>query len=516
VEGVEDKGGDVAGYMPLQRQVGFIYDNPNLFIIAHELGHGAFNLRHTFSPENFIAAERTTQNLMDYNGGTELWAHQWELIRDPQNIWFAWSQDEGEGEMSTSCANSSFSGFDISVNLPDYLPVKSDTINCKINFSQKPDSIFQLSIKLKDKKQMELLNSTSDEIKAHIDTTFYNFKLVCKEYWSYGSIEAILGNDSINVDTLNFEVPIDTDDDYIADYWELLPGNGSSLSLGGNAQDGNFDDETSRNCPNNGDGFTKLDEYMGYTWNNVHHRLSPNRKEIFFNSSLTSYGNFIRKEFADQLDVDTIELGNKPVLLFCGLKHITNGVEIQDKNSSSGTNNGIFIQNSIPMGHGANLTFGQCRGDNKGNCIVDIYTQTFKNIYQNNSIHENFQGSFTFPIADSSGLVIYEAVYDSTDINGNGINTDLINPFDLLSPKNPTRPNTKADNDPIDNRIAGIDLNTAIENNVIHEAGHAVGMALTPGNPHPPTTGYSPMRSCIGPAHNDKYTTNDINQFILK
>ena len=89
----------MAGYMPLQRQVGFIYDNPNLFIIAHELGHGAFNLRHTFSPENFIAAERTTQNLMDYAGGTELWAHQWGQIRDPQNIWFAWAQEEGEGEM---------------------------------------------------------------------------------------------------------------------------------------------------------------------------------------------------------------------------------------------------------------------------------------------------------------------------------------------------------------------------------------------------------------------------------
>jgi len=113
VEGVEDKGGDVAGYMPLQRQAGFIYDNPNLFIIAHELGHGAFNLRHTFSLESFIAAERTTQNLMDYpstgvtvslsncsgQAGTELWKHQWEFIRDPQNIWFAWSQDEGEGEM---------------------------------------------------------------------------------------------------------------------------------------------------------------------------------------------------------------------------------------------------------------------------------------------------------------------------------------------------------------------------------------------------------------------------------
>jgi len=36
---------------------------------------------------------------MDYNGGTELWKHQWEFIRDPQNIWFAWAQEEGEGEM---------------------------------------------------------------------------------------------------------------------------------------------------------------------------------------------------------------------------------------------------------------------------------------------------------------------------------------------------------------------------------------------------------------------------------
>ncbi|MBP7223468.1 MAG: hypothetical protein KBA50_09495, partial [Sedimentibacter sp.] len=78
------------------------YDSPNLFVIAHELGHGAFNLRHTFSPESFIAAERTTQNLMDYAGGTELWAHQWELIRDPQSVWFAWAQDESEGEASAN------------------------------------------------------------------------------------------------------------------------------------------------------------------------------------------------------------------------------------------------------------------------------------------------------------------------------------------------------------------------------------------------------------------------------
>jgi hypothetical protein len=426
-------------------------------------------------------------------------------------VWFASFIDEEEAAMSTSFANSSFSGYDISVNLANYLPVKNDTIDCKIKFTQNPDSIFQLSIKLKDKKQMELLNSSDDEIKTHIDTTFYDVRIVCKEYWSYGNIEAILGNDTLKVDTLSFEVPIDTDNDYIADYWELKQENGNSLSLGGNSKDENWDKETSLNCPNNGDGFTKMDEYKGYTWNNKHHRLKPTKKEIFFNSNNTNYGKFIRKEFAEQLDVDTIELNRRPQLLMCGSK-VVHGIEIHDKTTRSNTNNGIFIQNSTPAGHGPSVTFGQCQG-NKGNALIKIYVQTFINIYQNNSINEKTVGTFKFPIADKNGRIIYEAVFDSTDLNGNGVNTDLINPFDLLAPKNPSRPNTKADNDPIDNKIVGIDLYTAIKNNILHEAGHAVGMA--PGNSHP-TTGNSPMRSGIGPAHNSNYSPNDINQFKLK
>jgi hypothetical protein len=100
VDNVKGKTGDVAGFMPLQRQAGFIYDSPNLFIVAHELAHGTFNLRHTFSPEELIAAENTTQNLMDYKGGTDLWKHQWALIHDPESMLFAWAQDESEGEMS--------------------------------------------------------------------------------------------------------------------------------------------------------------------------------------------------------------------------------------------------------------------------------------------------------------------------------------------------------------------------------------------------------------------------------
>ncbi|MDR1203606.1 MAG: hypothetical protein LBL58_18515, partial [Tannerellaceae bacterium] len=98
VEQVKGKDGDIGGYMPLQRQAGFIYDLPNNELIAHELAHGAFNLRHTFSSEEFAAAQGTTDNLMDYKGNSELWRHQWKKIQDPERILLAFLEDEEEGE----------------------------------------------------------------------------------------------------------------------------------------------------------------------------------------------------------------------------------------------------------------------------------------------------------------------------------------------------------------------------------------------------------------------------------
>jgi hypothetical protein len=99
VENVKGKDGDIAGYMPLQRQAGFIYDLPNrLELIAHELGHGAFNLRHTFSNDGFIAAQGSTDNLMDYKNGTELWMHQWKSVQDPEHVWLSFLEGEEEGE----------------------------------------------------------------------------------------------------------------------------------------------------------------------------------------------------------------------------------------------------------------------------------------------------------------------------------------------------------------------------------------------------------------------------------
>ena len=96
------------GFMPFNRQFGFIYcknTNPNniLRTMAHELGHGAFRLRHTFSSDNkFVQPEGSTDNLMDYVGSspTVLRKYQWDETRK-FHLGVNWFEDGGEGEMIT-------------------------------------------------------------------------------------------------------------------------------------------------------------------------------------------------------------------------------------------------------------------------------------------------------------------------------------------------------------------------------------------------------------------------------
>jgi hypothetical protein len=100
VENVQGKESDADGYMPLQYQYGFIYGYKDAIGVAHELGHGAFNLSHTFGSP-FIAEQGQTNNLMDYSRKTELWKHQWKLIHDPKNLIFKFWQEEKSGELYT-------------------------------------------------------------------------------------------------------------------------------------------------------------------------------------------------------------------------------------------------------------------------------------------------------------------------------------------------------------------------------------------------------------------------------
>jgi TANFOR domain-containing protein len=87
------------GYMPRKHRYGFIYmeDNPDVSrTVAHELGHGAFRLQHTFEEYPTIGGPRSTANLMDYGTGTKLRKYQWDLIHNPPLV-IGLLEDEGEG-----------------------------------------------------------------------------------------------------------------------------------------------------------------------------------------------------------------------------------------------------------------------------------------------------------------------------------------------------------------------------------------------------------------------------------
>ena len=96
----------LAGFMPLNSNFGFVFTKANTTsaqlnrTIAHELGHGAFRLWHTFSSENIYTAQQgTTRNLMDYNGtAAELFKYQWDYIHNPQQGIVRWLVEEEEGE----------------------------------------------------------------------------------------------------------------------------------------------------------------------------------------------------------------------------------------------------------------------------------------------------------------------------------------------------------------------------------------------------------------------------------
>ncbi|URW80777.1 hypothetical protein [Xiashengella succiniciproducens] len=98
---LSDLGTSRKGFMPLAGNFGFIFNfsASDFDLLAHELAHGAFNLRHTFSDkaQHYFPVQQTA-NLMDYAGGTDLWKYQWDLIHNPESILFAWAQDEDEGE----------------------------------------------------------------------------------------------------------------------------------------------------------------------------------------------------------------------------------------------------------------------------------------------------------------------------------------------------------------------------------------------------------------------------------
>ena len=106
--------GKELGYWPKKRPYGYLFSDKiggrNSYLlakhIAHEVGHGAFNLFHTFSEANrYKISSGSTSNLMDYNlslnSGTyrehQLFQYQWHQIHKPLNI-TGWIQEQEENK----------------------------------------------------------------------------------------------------------------------------------------------------------------------------------------------------------------------------------------------------------------------------------------------------------------------------------------------------------------------------------------------------------------------------------
>ena len=132
----------VNGYMPRGYQFGFIYKElSNFRTIAHEICHGAFHLKHTFAQDDFLAAERSTDNLMDYNDGKTLNHWQWKDIHQPKSVRFKWLQDEEGAEYNVNVVfdddDENYIGSDAILNL--LLKHKDDILSLVSEYKEQID-----------------------------------------------------------------------------------------------------------------------------------------------------------------------------------------------------------------------------------------------------------------------------------------------------------------------------------------------------------------------------------------
>jgi hypothetical protein len=98
--------------MPRGKQFGYIFKK-NLSnqeinqVIAHELGHGRWRLRHTFDDKYgaIFKENEPADNLMSYGGGTHIAKWQWDEINDPAWVNNPFESDEAGMDMKSSIDN---------------------------------------------------------------------------------------------------------------------------------------------------------------------------------------------------------------------------------------------------------------------------------------------------------------------------------------------------------------------------------------------------------------------------
>ncbi|HTI92969.1 MAG TPA: hypothetical protein VL727_20365 [Puia sp.] len=111
--------GATAGDMPRGTQYGFIFLDQSgdagqtAVTIAHELGHGQFNLEHTFSGDVALGGQGATKafpNLMDYQVGSyvHLYKYQWNQVHQPGQVMGIFESDTAGQSQTVGALPASF------------------------------------------------------------------------------------------------------------------------------------------------------------------------------------------------------------------------------------------------------------------------------------------------------------------------------------------------------------------------------------------------------------------------
>lgn len=96
---------NVKGDMPRNKSVGYVFSSATTYgtdtdawTIAHELGHGIFDLEHTF---DFGVNKNTTKNLMDYSQGTDTKVWQWTVMDNHPSYTLPFLEDAEDSQWTT-------------------------------------------------------------------------------------------------------------------------------------------------------------------------------------------------------------------------------------------------------------------------------------------------------------------------------------------------------------------------------------------------------------------------------
>ncbi len=378
-------------------------------------------------------------------------------------------------------------------------------------------------------------------------------------YWGVARITANYVSDQDSVVGSDWiEIPEDIDNDGIADWWE------DAQTATGIESDGSWDED-----PNPdpdivavGDGISKLLEYQGVLIDGVHHRLTPDSMEVFFDVHNAGSGGLWAADTAIKqfglkgIIVEGLEMGNiaAPTEIFPGntplhwlgntdprtnfnlvsdsvLPHQGSGLSDREEND-----NGLYVANGkyywgdevIDQGCkpvSDQLLKCQPRGSAGGPFLGDselissarfgrawVYRGTIANLFDvgANWIHESFTHTFFKSVATRICRLgcprnYFSAVYDGSDFDElAGLND--VDPLELLSEHDDVYSNDK-----VDSLITGMSEADIAETTFLHEIGHLFNLAHDRR-----TYEASPMRTGFGPAKARVFTRADKHEFRLR